>query len=227
VIVDDATGTPLAGPFVRWDDLTPERPFERLALRQLRTPSYLALVADVKAPFAGPRMVHRSEQVTQTLYGRFWIRVGGEEGVLSVDDACLVPVGALHHGEVVEACRIFEVNVPADAENLWRAELGDESPAYPRPPAVRPRAIAPWAELAPPELAGGLVRMARVAVAGKIEVPPGRERLVQPLSGAVVVRIGNEERTIDAATVALAPATEPIVLEPAAEPAVVLEVVLL
>lgn len=208
----------LKGPFVRWADVAERR--GNIVVQAVRIPEAWIYMMEPEAGYVVREQVHASEQVVQVVSGSLRLQVGGDERggetrLLTEHDLAVVPAGHYHRGLVATASRIFELNTPADDENLFDPGLGAGALSYPRKGAPLRTGhghvmgyFARWGRVA-----GGAVKHLygdRVHVE-HLTLAPGSSGsgtndgtvVIQPLRGSVTLALDGVEQTVDAGWVAV------------------------
>ena len=204
----------LKGPFVRWADVAERQP--GIVVQALRIAEGWVYMMEPEQGYVVREQVHASEQVVQVVEGSLRLQVGADERLLTRDDVAVVPVGTYHRGLVTTPSRIFELNTPADPENLFDPALGAKALQYPRAGATLRTAnghvLGPFARW--PRVAGspGKNLFADRVHVQPLTIAPGTEGsgsnpgtvVVQPLRGSIRLRLGAAEQEIDSGWVAIA-----------------------
>ena len=215
--IDSRRGA-LKGPFVRWADVAERR--GNVVVQAIRIAEAWVYMMEPEGGYVVREQVHASEQVVQVLSGSLRLQVGGDERggetrLLTEHDIAVVPAGHYHRGLVTTASRIFELNTPADNENLFDPAKGAVALTYPRKGAPlrtgRGRVLGYFARWA--RVQGGAVKHLygdRVHVE-HLTLAPGTTGsgtndgtvVIQPLRGSVTLTLDGVEQTIDAGWVAV------------------------
>ena len=100
-------------PFVKLVALPPKVIFDgritgHYAHLERTTVGEVHLMADTDVPMHQ----HPHEQVTYLLEGRFEFTVGDKTTILEAGMAALIPVGVMHGGRTLTACRVVDVFSP-------------------------------------------------------------------------------------------------------------------
>ena len=215
--IDSRRGA-LKGPFVRWAD-TAERRGD-IVVQAIRIPEAWVYMMEPDRGYVVKEQVHASEQVVQVVSGSLRLQVGGdekggEERLLTEHDVAVIPQGHYHRGLVTTPSRIFELNTPADNDNLFDPAKGAFSFTYPRKGAALQTDaghvighFARWAKVAGnpvKQLWGDRVHVEHLTLApgaGGSGVNTGTV-VIQPLRGRITLKLDGVEQTIDSGWVAI------------------------
>lgn len=212
VSIDSRRGA-LKGPFVRWADVAERR--GKIVVQAIRIAEGWVYMMEPDQGYVVREQVHASEQVVQVVSGSLRLQVAADERLLTEHDIAVIPVGTYHRGLVTTPSRIFELNTPADNDNLFDPALGPSAITYPRKGAPLRTENG--------HVLGPFARWARVAGSGArnlygdrvhvqhLTVPAGAKAsginaatvVIQPLRGSLTLTLDGVTQTIDSGWVAV------------------------